>query len=109
MQIRFGRRKKIQFTDRSHPMQGIISTMVGVISVAFLCVLFVLSCRAKGNAGLFIGILGMLDLAVSVFGFILSLKCFQKEDIYMITPTLGAVLNGMMIISCMLLYVMGAV
>ena len=33
----------------------------------------------------------------------------QKEDIYMVTPTLGAVLNGIMVISCMLLYVMGAV
>ena len=41
--------------------------------------------------------------------FVMAIKCFKKEDIYMVTPTLGAVLNGIMVISCMLLYVMGAV
>ena len=109
MQIRFGRRKKIQFTDKTHPLQGLIAALVGVASVVFLCVLFTLSCKAKGGSGLYIGVLGMLDMALSVFGFVMAVKCFKKEDIYIITPTLGAVLNGMMMISCMLLYVMGAV
>lgn len=109
MQVRFGRRKKIQFTDKIHPMQGIIAALVGLVSVALLCTLFILSYQSKGNSGLYIGFLGMLDLAVSVVGFVMAVKCFKKEDIYILTPTLGAVINGMMIISCMLLYVMGAV
>ncbi len=109
MQIRIGRHKKIQFTDKSHPVQGIVASLVGFGAVALLVVLFWLSSRAKGNSGLFVGGLGMLDLAVSVAGFILAIRCYKKEDIYMLTPTLGAVINGVMIICCMLLYVMGAV
>lgn len=108
MQIRFGRRKKIQFTDKIHPPQGIIAALIGLVSVVLLCVLFTLSYQSKGNSGLYIGVLGMLDLAVSIVGFIMAVKCFKKEDIYIFTPTLGAVLNGMMIICCMLLYVTGA-
>jgi hypothetical protein len=109
LQIRFGRRKRIQFTDKTHPAQGIAAALVGVASVIFLGVLFMLSSRQKGNAGLFVGVLGMLDLAISIAGFVMAVKCYKKEDIYMITPTIGAVLNGLMIISCMLLYVIGSV
>lgn len=109
MQIRFGRRKNIRFTDKTHPAQGIAAALTGVCSVVLLNVLFVLSSKAQGDAGLFVGVLGMLDLAISIVGFVLALKCYKKEDIYMITPTLGAVLNGLMIISCMLLYVLGSV
>lgn len=109
VKVRFGKRKRIQFTDQYHPKQGIISMLIGVGTVILLCVLFVLSSNAKGNAGLFVGGLGMVDLAISVFGFVLAVKCFKKEEIYVITPTLGAVFNGMMIIGCMLLYVIGAV
>ena len=109
MHIRIGKRNRIQFTDKTHPVQGIISTLIGVGALVLLCVLFILSSKAKGNAGLFAGVLGMADLAVSIAGFIMAIKCFEKDDIYMVTPTLGAVLNGIMVISCMLLYVMGAV
>ena len=109
MHIRFGKRGRIRFTDKSHPVQGIISTLIGMGAVVLLCVLFILSSKAKGNSGLYMGILGMFDLAISITGFVMAIKCFKKEDIYMVTPTLGAVLNGIMVISCMLLYVMGAV
>jgi hypothetical protein len=109
LQIRFGSRKKIRFTDKTHPAQGIAAALIGVCSLVFLNVLFMLSSKAQGNAGLFIGVLGMLDLAVSIVGFVLALKCYKKEDIYMLTPALGAVLNGLMIICCMLLYVVGSV
>lgn len=109
MQIRFGKRKRIQFTDKSHPVQGVLSSIIGVCTVVFMCVLFVLSSRAKGAAGLYVGVLGMLNLAISVVGFVIAVKCYKKEDIYMLTPTLGAILNGLMVIGGMLLYVSGAV
>lgn len=109
MQIRFGKRRRIRFTDKTHPVQGIVSSLIGIGTVALICVLFILSSRAKGNAGLLVGVLGMFNMAVSAVGFVMAVKCFKKEDIYVVTPTIGAVLNGIMLIFCMLLYVMGAV
>lgn len=109
MQIRFGKRRRIRFTDKYHPVEGIISSVIGVLSVVFLCILFVLSSKARGTAGLYVGVLGMLNLAISIVGFVMAVKCYKKEDIYMLTPALGAILNGLMVISGMLLYVSGAV
>lgn len=108
MKIRIGSRKKIQFTDKTHPVQGIISVILGVCSFALLLVLFVLSSKEKGAAGLEAGALGMLGFIISLIGFILALRCYRKEDIYLIMPSLGAVLNGLLVILCMILYVIGA-
>ena len=109
MQIRIGGRKKIQFTDKTHPAKGIISVILGAVSLLLLCVLFPLSSMSKGTSGILFGFLGMLVLIVSAVGFILAVRCYNKEDIYFTTPAVGSVLNGLLIILCMLLYIMGAV
>lgn len=108
MQIRIGSRKRIQFTDKSHPVMGIISMIIGSCSFILLLVLCIFSSKAKGTSGLEAGVLGVLDFFASVLGFVLAVKCCRKEDIYMITPTIGAVLNGLLVILCMILYVIGA-
>ncbi|MCH5253044.1 MAG: hypothetical protein J1F22_08765 [Lachnospiraceae bacterium] len=109
MQIRIGGRKKIQFTDKTHPVPGIISFILGILSALALCVLFVLSSLSKGTSGIIFGFLGVLVFLVSVVGFILAVRCYDKEDIYLFTPAVGSVLNGLLIILCMMLYIMGAV
>lgn len=109
MQIRFGNRRRIQFTDKTHPVTGIISVIIGILSLLSLLALFLFSSSVKGNSGITAGFLGILVLAASVIGFVMAAKCYKKEDIYMATPAAGTVLNGLLIVACMILYVMGAV
>lgn len=109
MQIRFGNRKRIQFTDKKHPVMGIVSTGIAIVAWILLIVLFFLSSTAKGTAGIAIGFAGVLVLATSAFGFVMAIRSYKKEDIYMITPTVGAILNGVLVVLCLLLYVMGTV
>lgn len=108
MNIRIGSRKRIQFTDKTHPVPGIISVILGFCSFVLLLVLCILSSKAKGAAGMEVGTLGILDFAVSLTGFIMAVKCYRKEDIYLLMPSIGAALNGILVILCMILYVMGA-
>lgn len=109
MQIRFGSRKKIQFTDKTHPVSGIFSVIIGVAALAGLVTLCLLSGSAKGNSGMVVGVFGLVVLAASVIGFILAAKCYKKDEIYMATPAIGTVVNGLLILICVLLYVIGAV
>ena len=99
MQVRFGSRKKIQFTDKTHPAGGILSVVIAVLSLAGLLALCLVSSSEKGNSGILAGIAG----------FVMAAKCYKKDDIYMATPALGTVLNGVLILFCLLLYIMGAV
>jgi len=109
VQIRFGSRRKFRFSDRKHPMTGIISVIIGIVALISLIVLFLISSSVKGSMGIVAGFLGMFVLISSIVGFILAAKCYKKEDIYMMTPAIGTVLNGLLIVVCMILYAMGAV
>lgn len=109
MQIRFGSRRKIQFTDKKHPVMGIVSLCIAVAAWILMAVLFYLSSTAKGASGITVGFVGILVLIISFVGFVTAIRCYKKEDIYMTTPTAGAVLNGLLVVLCLLLYVMGTV
>lgn len=109
MHVRFGKRRRIQFTDHVHPKAGIASVVIGMVSLIMLIALFVISMRAGGRAGVLVGILGMMVLAASVTGFVLAVKCYARDDIYRITPAAGSVINGILVVIGMLLYVSGAV
>lgn len=108
MQIRIGKRRKIQFTDKKHPLQGILSALLAALSFAMMIILFVCSGMEKGNGRIMYGYLGILNLLLSVTGFVLSLRCLKREDIYVTTPTIGSVFNGVIIIIYLILYFMGA-
>lgn len=106
--IRIGKRRKIQFTDKKHPVQGIVSMLISFVAFILMIVLFVCSGREKGNGGVVYGYLGIVNLLLSVVGFVLALRCYKKEDIYMTTPSVGSVLNGVIILIYLLLYFLGA-
>lgn len=108
MQVQIGKRKKIQFTDRSHPTLGIISIILGVVAMGSLITLCVQSGNTQGNSGLIIGVLGMLAMIMSIVGFFLAIRCYRRDDIYMVTPTIGSIVNGIMVIVFLLLFFIGA-
>lgn len=107
MQVRFGKRKRIRFSDRTHPVAGIVSTIIGVVSLSVLVVLCVVSEKARGNAGIEVGAVGILSLIASTVGFVIATRCYRKEDIYMTMPTIGSILNGVLVIVYLLLFFVG--
>ena len=50
MEVRFGNRKRIRFSDKKHPKHGIISVVLGVLSIIILLTLCIVSGHAKGRA-----------------------------------------------------------
>lgn len=109
MQIRFGSRRKIQFTDKTHPAGGIVSVVIGVMALAALVTLCLVSSSVKGNAGFLFGIYGLLVLVAGIVGFVMAARCYKKDEIYMVTPAVGTVLNVTIILFCILIYVLGVV
>lgn len=107
MNIRIGSRRKIQFTDKKHPLIGIVSMLVAIASLLLMLGLFIGSGMEKGSGGVLYGYLGILNLALSVVGFVFALRCYKKEDVYMSTPTVGSFVNGMIIIVYLILYFWG--
>ncbi|MBO6108809.1 MAG: hypothetical protein J6P16_05330 [Eubacterium sp.] len=97
----------IQFSNRTHPRLGVISMIMGAAALILLSVLCLISGASKGQSGAWIGIAGFWLLVLSIVGFVFSIKSYRLDDIYMVTPTLGSVFNGIVLVVMMLLYVEG--
>lgn len=104
----FKRNKEmIHFSGRRHTKTGIFSTVVGVVVVLGFLTISVISGLARGKGGFALGVLGILLLALSIFGFVLSYRSFKKKDIFYRFPVIGAVLNGLMTIFLLVIYILG--
>ena len=82
--------------------------ILGVLSIIILFTLCIVSGHAKGRAGMEIGAFGLATMVLSIIGFVLAVRC-NKEDIYHVTPAVGSVLNGIMILLFMVLFIKGAI
>ena len=83
--------------------------VLGVLSIIILLTLCIVSGHAKGRAGMEIGALGLATMVLSIIGFVLAVRCNKEEDIYHVTPAVGSVLNGIMILLFMVLFIKGAI
>ena len=77
------KRKKdgLHLTDKKHPKQGIASTILGLLSLVLFLVLCNLSGQAGGNAGIWIGIWGVVLAVINIWGFVLGMISLKLENI----------------------------
>jgi hypothetical protein len=104
------RKKKkddFKFSDKYHPVQGIIGVVLALIVLIATCFLFYVSSRSSGNAGVWIGFVGLGIFVVNIIGFIFSVLGFHKQEIYYRFPIAGILLNGCLFIVFLLLYIVG--
>ncbi|MCR5797497.1 MAG: DUF6142 family protein [Eubacterium sp.] len=103
----FRKKRRIQFTDKKHPRQGIISSIMGAVAIIVLLMLFIFSGRAKGHAGILFGYMGILDFILAVAGFVMAIRCIKQEEIYYTTVRIGVVSNGIVGLCLLVLYIVG--
>lgn len=101
------KKETIHFSGRRHTKTGIVSTVIGALSILGFIAVCIVSGIADGKGGILIGFAGLLLLMISIEGFVLSYKAFKKKDIFYVYPVVGAILNGVMIILYMSLYILG--
>ncbi|WP_167958618.1 DUF6142 family protein [Anaerosporobacter faecicola] len=104
------KRKKqddFKFSDKYHPIQGIIGTAIGGLVILCMLSLFIISSRSGGNAGLWIGLAGMGSFLLCIAGFIFSVIGFRKQEIYYRFPITGIMMNSSLFVVFLLLYIVG--
>ena len=79
MEVRFGNRKRIRFSDKKHPKHGIISVVLGVLSIIILLTLCIVSGHAKGRAGMEIGALGLATMVLVSLDLCLRFAATKKK------------------------------
>lgn len=92
-----------------NPVEALVSTGLGVLSFLALFTAFILSGKAKGNGGLYLGGIGLVSFFLNLAGLYFAVRGFRKPEIRYFFPIMGMVLNSILMIGCLLLYLVGAI
>ncbi len=92
------RYRSYKFTDKHHSKGGIRSSIAGAVSL--VCSIWAVYCAfaAKGNAGAYLVIFGVLAIVCSCYGLVTGQKSFREEECYYLFSRLGTVMNLLLVI-----------
>ena len=76
------KKEEFKFVGRKHSTKAIIAIVFAVFMLAALFAMIVFSAGKAGEAGLFFGLLGMLFLVMTVFGFTMAILSLTEKDIF---------------------------
>ena len=82
------------FEEKTHPTDGIVSTIMGGISLALLIVAVYSSYYMRGDAGIYAGAFGLSGILFAFVGFIIGVKSFSRKNIKYKYPKIGSILCG---------------
>lgn len=95
------------FTEKKNSVNGIISTIMGIISLVFLLAMIYASYYMRGDAGIYAGAFGLCGMIFGFVGFIMGIYSFSEKNIKYKYPKIGSVLSGVVFVIWLLLYLIG--
>lgn len=100
-------KKSYNFSDKTHPRDGKLSMVIGIITVAVILFLTGWSIYYKGHSGRLIGLLGIIDMIVAFIGVVFAIAGLSKEDSLYLFPRIGLLLNGIVLLAFIALLLAG--
>ncbi len=76
------RTKAYKFTEYTHSFHGIAALIGGCISIVMLIVAFNLSLAARGEAPIYVGVIGAFAIIVSALSLIVAVIGLKTENTY---------------------------
>ena len=95
------------FAEKKNPVSGIISTIMGAVSLIFLLAMVIVSYYMWGHAGIYAGAFGLCGMIFALAGFLLGVTSFSEKNIKYKYPKLGSILCGIMFVIWLGLYLIG--
>ncbi|SFQ32886.1 hypothetical protein SAMN02910358_01622 [Lachnospiraceae bacterium XBB1006] len=101
-------RDRAKFSGRKQSIRGCVGFGIVIIALIALLVSVNFAFVKGGNAGLFLGDLGVLSMLIALVGVIVEILSLTEEDIYKLIPSVGTALGCLTLLSWVGIYVMGA-
>lgn len=92
-------KKGYKFTKKKNPQQGIMASILGVISIASIVLAVYLTFQNKGVAPMQYGSVILLSLIFALVGLGLGIRSCLEKDIYRLFPVLGIILNSIAVLA----------
>ena len=98
------RRERYVFTDKKHPEKGIMSIVLGAISVCTIACAIFFSYKNAGQAKPSYGAAVFLCVIYSLAGLVLGIMSRLERDIFKLFPNAGIILNSLSLIGMGILF-----
>ena len=85
--------KGYKFTNKKHPEKGIMSAILGMISLVSIGTAVYQTYLVKGAATANMGVVGLVITIFSIIGIILGWLAKNDYDVFLLFPYLGIFLN----------------
>ena len=105
--MRERKHENLRLTNKRHPKDAIMATLLAVVSIVILVLACVHSSKSAGNGGIGVGFAGMAACAASAAGFVMAAKSLKQDEIRFLFPTLASVINGILLIFYVFIYFWG--
>jgi hypothetical protein len=102
-------RDKYMFTDNRHPEKGIMSAVLGCISVTTYAIAVFFTYNNGGEALLQYAAAAFVAAIFSVVGLVLGIMSRFEKDIFKFFPNVGIILNALTVIFVVFLIVLNFV
>lgn len=96
-----------KFSGKSHSAKGIISFMIGLLSISLYVVVIILSFCHQGNGSIYLGSGGVLAFLLGFFSLFLAISSFREQNKYRSYAIAAVIINVLVIIAGITLYMMG--
>lgn len=88
------KKRMYSFAEKKHSQRGLVSSILGGISLLIFLVLSYLAFYLGGEGGAYLGSIGLTGVIFAITGFILGLLSFRESNILYFFSKLGSILNG---------------
>lgn len=101
------RKLRYKFSNKRHPIKGIVSLIIAVISFISIIIISYVSSLSYGNGDIILGAIGVVSMLFCIVGFILSINAMKQKEIYYVIPIIGLLMNGILFTVYFVLYIIG--
>lgn len=100
--------RNFKFTNKKHPRQAIISTILGVVSLLSMVAVIYLSFLDHGGTRAGYGLTGLLAVCFTLVGMVYGLLSLREKDSFHLFGWLGTILNLLVLVGTGYLFSLGA-
>ena len=101
------RKFKYKLLKKKHSPKGVLSSVLAGVSLLLFFAAVFCSLVFHGNGGLYLGAMGLIAIALSVYGFLLGLKSFGDKERDLFYCKVGALGNGVLMVIWLALFLAG--
>lgn len=90
--------RSYKFTDKHHSKGGIRSSIAAAVSLICTAMGVFIAYAAKGNAGNYLALLGVIAIVGCCYGVFAGNRSFQEDECYYLFSRIGTAVNLLLVI-----------